>query len=1090
MRVLFATGSPAHYMAPPLLGDEQINCGPDWTNEEIAGYYFSLATPVGEYDLAAIAARLDPDQPIDAVVCLVDAAWRNLPRNLTRFSCPKILLVADTHHLKEPISRMVEYAASEPFDRIVFLYDRHHALFFEQAGLRNLYWFPGLTLPHSDVTIAASRQTTRKQQIAFVGQVGALHPRRTRMLDGLGEAGLPVARAAMSQTGALQHYGRSSIGLNASLNGDLNLRVFEILSSGALLLTDSLSPASGLYEVWADGREMVTYRSLPELVERARHYLDCPQEAQTIAAAGTEWFDQHFRSDNRRAWFRDLVFSGTQPPLFPGIESRAATSVHFSRGLVSAYECVQEMHRMQERVIVRCGVGIPAEIGRVWTTLPRVELTADSAARVDLEVNGVEQVELPICAPAPRILLWDVGQAVTSSVTPQLASLDLVQSGSAIGFYVSKSAQASRMPVFSGLQEIRILMDRGDIAVAVPLAQAAAKKKPRNIEVLALLAELAFEAGQRSFLEKIIKDAQAIAPLDPRVIALDEFLVPGRIKRRVFRLLATGWGYFGLKDWARAGNCACEILRSDPDHAEAHLLLGRSLMRAENLPDGVASLKRATALAPSDVAAWRGLAEAYVQIEDAPAALAAAEQALRRTADADHMIRLLVAWAALSVGDRTRARAVLTHVVQAQPDNLRAKRWLAAADDETSAPLGLEARPIVVRETEPRDGFDLLVSGAEVNEHHGVGILLKRFFPSSVSFMTLRSRTLYKGEESFGAINAILPSAGLSLAAIRRDLTRLLNGRRIRRILCVPYYLADFHHAYLVREMTGAPLCTYVMDDQNVYTANVPDLAATRLFEASDLRLAISEEMRTAYERKFALPFYFAPPVVTSSTNAVVNGWDRRAVASNRAAMLGNIWTFAQFERLRAFARGTGLKIDWFGSGPKASWLGVDPLALANDGIHCAGFLPERDLIRRIATYPFVVIPSGMLDETEDNESFSRLSLPSRILFVLTKTCTPMLVLGSPETAAGRFVLRNGLGLCSSYMPDEAQHAIRQMTEGGRREQFVTNARTVAPRFVLPDPQAWIWRSLSEQRALPAPFSAHGETSFPHPAKACTTAEA
>src|SRR5512140_962599 len=98
MRILFSTGSPAAYMRPPALSDAQVNCGPDWRDEHDAdGRVRSLATPLGEYDLASVAARLPPEQRPEAVVCVVDASWRNLPRNLAAFPCPRVLLVADTH---------------------------------------------------------------------------------------------------------------------------------------------------------------------------------------------------------------------------------------------------------------------------------------------------------------------------------------------------------------------------------------------------------------------------------------------------------------------------------------------------------------------------------------------------------------------------------------------------------------------------------------------------------------------------------------------------------------------------------------------------------------------------------------------------------------------------------------------------------------------------------------------------------------------------------------------------------------------------------------------------------------------------------
>jgi hypothetical protein len=64
-------------MAPPRLADEQIVCGPDWLDADIGGYVTARNTPVGDYDLAAITARLPSDQQPDAVVCLVDASWRS-----------------------------------------------------------------------------------------------------------------------------------------------------------------------------------------------------------------------------------------------------------------------------------------------------------------------------------------------------------------------------------------------------------------------------------------------------------------------------------------------------------------------------------------------------------------------------------------------------------------------------------------------------------------------------------------------------------------------------------------------------------------------------------------------------------------------------------------------------------------------------------------------------------------------------------------------------------------------------------------------------------------------------------------------------
>lgn len=406
MRVLFATGSAARYMLPPRLGDEQVNCGPDWADETAPdGQVRSLATPVGEYDLSALAARLPAGQQPDVVVCLVDASWRNLPRNLATFKCPRVLLVADTHHLNSPLINMLRYATAEPFDRIVFLYDRHHAGFFAAAGLRNLFWFPGLTFPHGDAAVRAVRQARRRPEIMFVGQAGRFHPRRSRMLEALAARGLPVGRKAVPQSAGLGLYGASLLGFNASLNGDLNLRLFEILAAGAALLTDRLAPASGFTDLWTDGRELLTYGSADELAEVAAQALAHPRETAALGAAGAAWFDDHCNAQRRQTAFQALAVDGMALPEYV-LPAASPTRVLFGGDtdrLIEAlvvYEGIQELHREEETVQVTHAAGVPDDISTLWATLPRLQVnSAAGAAEADFGVfdRTTEQVPSARC---------------------------------------------------------------------------------------------------------------------------------------------------------------------------------------------------------------------------------------------------------------------------------------------------------------------------------------------------------------------------------------------------------------------------------------------------------------------------------------------------------------------------------------------------------------------------------------------------------------------------------------------------------------------------------------------------------------------
>ena len=127
MRFLLLTGSPARYMAPPQLGETQIIAGPDWPDAQtLDGKWISLRTPVGEYDLATVLAKIPADQQPDAVVCLVDAGWRNMPRNLHAFPGAKTLLIFDSEQLVFPLAELFGYIDHESYERVEFLRGMDH----------------------------------------------------------------------------------------------------------------------------------------------------------------------------------------------------------------------------------------------------------------------------------------------------------------------------------------------------------------------------------------------------------------------------------------------------------------------------------------------------------------------------------------------------------------------------------------------------------------------------------------------------------------------------------------------------------------------------------------------------------------------------------------------------------------------------------------------------------------------------------------------------------------------------------------------------------------------------------------------------
>jgi hypothetical protein len=358
---------------------------------------------------------------------------------------------------------------------------------------------------------------------------------------------------------------------------------------------------------------------------------------------------------------------------------------------------------------------------------------------------------------------------------------------------------------------------------------------------------------------------------------------------------------------------------------------------------------------------------------------------------------------------------------------------------------------------------NLVVGGSEQCQKHGTGVLIKRSFGSCLETITLRPQTSYEGVEEVGGTHLCVPFEDLPPAELETRLRRLLAPYRIPRILCVPYHRAECTYALAAQTVTGAKLCTWVMDDQNIHIRGTDDHVLEALFSRSALRLAISSELQTAYMIKYNFDFEIMPPLVSNRAARRQNCWTTKIRPLNHAALVGSIWTESQMQQLVRFVKRTGLTLDWFGK-PHAQ-------DLSPVGIHSMGCVSEEVLADRLTEYPFVVVPSGVLDGTEDNEWLTRLSLPSRIVFLL-QTQTPVLVVGSKDTCAGRHVLQLGIGAVIPYNHPDPVRAIRDLTSPASRAKILTNAARAADGFVMPEAGRWIWESTEAGVALPAPFHA------------------
>lgn len=370
---------------------------------------------------------------------------------------------------------------------------------------------------------------------------------------------------------------------------------------------------------------------------------------------------------------------------------------------------------------------------------------------------------------------------------------------------------------------------------------------------------------------------------------------------------------------------------------------------------------------------------------------------------------------------------------------------------------GLAPAPAVASASEP---VDVVVTMNEMNDRHGTGVLVKRIFAGCRGIASVRTRDDYGGDRDVPEGVIVLPQKGRARADSYRQVLAAFEGRQVRRVVCVPFTGDELVTSIALKDVFGARLAVWIMDDQNVAFQAIPDGLMREMLEKCSLRLTTHGEMRQAYEQKYGLPFSLLPAV---APGALVLETPVPAGAANGAGVLmGSIWARAWFDRLARTVSRSGQRLDWYGD-HESPYLKITPAELAAAGIRPRGIASEPELVKVLRASSFVVVPTGVIEEDVGTPRvLGELSLPGRILFVAATSNTPVVVIGSEGTSAARFVRRFDIGTCAPYEPSAFAAAVSEILRPEVQERLRKNAVRIARTLSSDGIGAWVWRSLEQ----------------------------
>ncbi|MDB5336757.1 MAG: wbbL 5, partial [Planctomycetaceae bacterium] len=161
----------------------------------------------------------------------------------------------------------------------VFAAQKNGAQQLHAAGIPAALWLPLACDPE----IHGRREVAKTIDVAFVGNI--VSGPRLDLLQLIQER-FPnnwIGRCYFDEMAKV--YSAARIVFNRSIADDVNMRVFEALASGSLLLTNEIAN-NGQDELFQDGVHLVTYGSGERLLEKLSLFLTREDERERIAAAG------------------------------------------------------------------------------------------------------------------------------------------------------------------------------------------------------------------------------------------------------------------------------------------------------------------------------------------------------------------------------------------------------------------------------------------------------------------------------------------------------------------------------------------------------------------------------------------------------------------------------------------------------------------------------------------------------------------------------------------------------------------------------------------------------------------------------------
>jgi len=240
----------------------------------------------------------------DLVLFIEGGTMQLLPMGFEKLECVTAWYGIDTHtdykkHLY--LSRL--------FD-VTFVAQHEYVNGLRSDGIQSVHWLPLACEP----SIYPKKELPRCYDIAHVGSTDhRAHPMRHRLLNALNQTYPKMwsGRATVAEMGSI--YSQARIVFNASINNDINMRFFEAMGAGAVLVTNPIMN-NGVDELFCKNQHYVEYHDERDLFQVIDTLLKDPEKLSSIGAAAQQLvLDKHTYRQRGKACLETIKQAPKKP---------------------------------------------------------------------------------------------------------------------------------------------------------------------------------------------------------------------------------------------------------------------------------------------------------------------------------------------------------------------------------------------------------------------------------------------------------------------------------------------------------------------------------------------------------------------------------------------------------------------------------------------------------------------------------------------------------------------------------------------------------------------------------------------------------